>query len=141
MITKDRLNHAIEAFVSIRSAAHAAALNAIVDQLFSEIERLQAAQADADAKIDEAAQLIGTMAVQTPAPQRVMAALKNLTTAYRNLGGLEIAFDEPLVTAERLLIAAGPPVEVPEVVRCEDCTASCGNGQCARQAIERGVQP
>lgn len=145
MITKDRLNHAIEAFVSIRSTAHAAALNAVVEQLFDEIARLQAAQGQAGASLEEAAQLIGTMAVQTPAQETVLEALRNLASAYRRIGGLDAAWDQPLIRAEKLLIAAGTPVDVPAVMRCEGCTSACENGQCTRQAIGQaiglGVQP
>lgn len=141
MITRDRLNHAIEAYVSIRSTAHAAALNAIVEQLFDEIARLQAAHESDGASLEEAAQLMGTMAVQAPAQQTVLDAARNLAIAYRRLGGLEVAFDEPLLTVEKLLITAGPPVDVPAVVRCEGCTSACVTGQCARQSIAAGVQP
>lgn len=140
-ITRARLTHAIEAYTTIRSTTHAAALHAVIEQLFAELARLQMALADPDAVDDQAAPVIGTIVEQRPADQDTLKALRALTIAYRRLGGREASWHPELIEAERLLVSAGPRLDVPTVVRCEDCTSLCETGQCARQSIESGVQP
>lgn len=64
MTSRDRLTHAIETYASLRSGANAAALNAVIQQVFDELERLQAGRIP-DAHADDPLMLVtGTNVVR-----------------------------------------------------------------------------
>lgn len=100
-----RLHHAIETWATTRSPAHAAALNSVVDDIRTELDMLRARTTSQAEALGAAAVTIERLQAQvsdTAAPA-VLQALSDLCCAYRALGGLDHAWDEPLLRAERAL--------------------------------------
>lgn len=102
---KHRLTHAIESYQAIPSAAHAAMLNVVITDICTELDMLRM-QADRQRDtLDICADTIDRLRGRPMAQEDAITALRELVEAYRARTGLDGAWDEPAVRAERIVIA------------------------------------
>ncbi len=102
---KQRLTHAIESYQAIPSAAHAAMLNVVITDICTELDMLRM-QADRQRDtLDICADTIDRLRGRPMAQEDAITALRELVEAYRARTGLDGAWDEPAVRAERIVIA------------------------------------
>ncbi len=139
--TKLRLTHAIEAYTSTPSAVHAAALNTVVDDVCTELDMLRLQASQQRETLDACADTIDVLRGRPIAQEDAIKALRELIEAYRARTGLDGAWDEPAVRAERVVIAwdhaqsAMTPLSQPPVFCGELCTDEhlCRTGQACHQ--------
>jgi alcohol dehydrogenase class IV len=103
--TKQRLTHAIEAYTSTPSAVHAASLNAVIDGLCSELDMLRMRTEHQSETLITCADTIDRLRARPMAQDDAIKALRELIEAYRARTGIDGAWDEPAVRAERVVIA------------------------------------
>lgn len=141
MTTKSRLTHAIEAYTSIPSAVHAAALGTLVDSICTELDMLRMQTSHQAETLTTCADTIDRLRARPMAQEDAIKALRELIEAYRARTGIDGAWDEPAVRAERVVIAwdhaqsVATPLSQPPVFCVELCTDEhlCRTGQACHQ--------